>query len=156
MSSNFFKTEHQLNVSLTLELFIPSLYAYIEFTSVNVKHEAVLFYVHFWLFRILGQIKKLQKLVRFLNKYNDNFFKSPVKWYPPVHYQPRPRSPPRFQRRSPGDKDFMGVFFRRVRAKKSKVRSMGWRISFSFSFIIHLFDFGTEECLIFVASLALR
>lgn len=83
------------------------------------------------------------------------FFKSPVKWYPPVHYQPRPRSPPRFQRRSPGDEDFMGVFFRRVRAKKSKVRSMGWRISFSFSFIIHLFDFGTEECLIFVASLAL-
>lgn len=26
----------------------------------------------------------------------------------------------------------MGVFFRRVRAKKSTVRSMGWRISFSF------------------------
>lgn len=47
VSSNFFKTEHQLNVSLKLELFIPSLYAYIEFTSVNVKHEAVLFYVQF-------------------------------------------------------------------------------------------------------------
>ena len=81
---------------------------------------------------MLGQIKKLQKLVRFLNKYNDNFFKSPVKWHPPVHYQPRPRSPHIFQRRSPGDEDFMGVFFRRVRAKKSTVRSMGWRISFSF------------------------
>lgn len=156
VSSNFFKTEHQLNVSLKLKLFIPSLYAYIEFTSVNVKHEAVLFYVQFLAIQnTWSNKKKLQKLVRFLNKYNDNFFKSPVKWYPPVHYQPRPRSPRIFQRRSPGDEDFMGVFFRRVRAKKSKVRSMGWRISFSFSFIIHLFDFGTEECLIFVASLAL-
>ena len=32
---------------------------------------------------------------------------------------------------------------------------MGWRILFSFSFIIHLVDFATEECLIFVASLPL-
>lgn len=72
-----------------------------------------------------------------------------------IMYQSRPRSPPRFQGRSPGDEDSMGVFFLRVRAKKSKVRSVGWRMLFSFSFIIHLFDFGTVECLIFVTSLAL-
>lgn len=30
-----------------MELFIPGLYAYVEFTSVNVQHEAILFYVQF-------------------------------------------------------------------------------------------------------------
>ena len=115
------------------------------------------FIYNFWLFRILGQIKKLQKLVRFLSKYNDNFFKSPVKYMVSSCALPTSSQiPSQISKEKPRGRGFYGrVFFRRVRAKKSKVRSMGWRISFSFSFIIHLFDFGTEECLFFVASLAL-
>ena len=62
---------------------------------------------------------------------------------------------PDFKGEALGTRIVWACFFGRVRPKKSKVRSMGWRISFSFPFIIHLFDFGTEECHILVASLAL-
>lgn len=54
-----------------------------------------------------------------------------------------------------GTRIVKACFLGELRLNKNKVRSVGWRILFSFSFIIHLVDFATEECLIFVASLPL-